>query len=223
MTVFRNVGDLFDNAQVGSLNTLEAWSSPRIDAARSGIEEALEKRAPQVEGEEPMDRNANRYYWVTYVLRALGYCATVAEMTPAEEDMRPDFTVFQTADDFKQAKEFRGQREFFAHALGLVRVVGWGASLDEQELGGETINPAFVLDRMLRVTGVEWGVLTNGKVWRLFHRDSSGTLQTFFEVDLMDALKSGDVDAFKYFWIAFSPDSAARQSGADALLNKLLN
>jgi hypothetical protein len=223
MTVFRNVGDLFDNAQLEKLNGLAAWKSPKIAQARHGIEEALEKRAPQVDGEEPMDRNANRYYWVTYVLRALGYCATVAEMTPADEDLRPDFTVFQTADDFKQAKEFRGQREFFANALALVRVVGWGASLDEQELGEEKINPAFLLDRMLRATGVEWGVLTNGKVWRLFHRDSSGTLETFYEVDLMDALKSGDVDAFKYFWIAFSPESVARGAGTDALLHKLLN
>jgi hypothetical protein len=228
MTMFRNVGDLFDNAQLEKLNTLPAWKSGKIEQARHGILEALAKLPEPTVTEEggeprPMDRNANRYYWVTHVLRALGYCASVAEMTPSEEDLRPDFTLFQTANDFRQAKEYRGQREFFAHALALVRVLSWGASMEEQELGGETINPAFVLDRMLRVTGVEWGMLTNGLVWRLYHRDSSGTLQTFYEVDLMEALKSQNAEAFKYFWIAFAPDSLARTSGADSLLYKLLN
>jgi hypothetical protein len=221
MGFYRNEGELFDAKQLASLPGHAVWSSAAIKQARRGIEDAKE-RIPPREDEQPLDRNETRYYWVGFVLRALGFCASVAEITPADEDIRPDFTLFYTSDDFKNARNFRGMREFFEQSVGLVRVLSWGASLDEQEISGEIINPAFVLDRLLRVTGAEWGVLTNGQHWRLYHRDSSGTLTTFYEVDLEAALAAGDDEAFKYFWYAFNPASLSRASGSALPAYKLL-
>jgi hypothetical protein len=49
--------------------------------------------------------------------------------------------------------------------------------------------------------GVEWGILTNGRLWRLYHRDSAHRLDTFYEVDLEQALESDE--AFMYLYAFF--------------------
>ena len=68
-------------------------------------------------------------------------------------------------------------------------------------------------------------MLTNGRLWRLYHKDSSKKLDVYYEVDLPALIEPGDAEAFKYFWLffrreAFLPDSAAH--GAPAWLDLVL-
>lgn len=222
--VFRNANNFFVDERIEEMSSFPEWSSERIEQARRELEELLEKR--QVVIDETPEELETQYYWISYVLRALGYCGSVAEPVPhgAEAgEPRPDYTLFYSAEDFRRAVGLRGHREFFVDALGVMRILGWDSSLDEYDTEEEGVSPAYDIDRHMRNSDMNWGVLTNGRLWRLYHRDSSGLMNTFFEVDLIEALESNEADDFKYFWLVFSPEALGGSQVGGAIVQRLLN
>lgn len=222
--VYRNVGELFEEERFDQISEYQEWKSDKIEDDRRKLEELLEKRETQIE--EGLSEMETRYFWVSYVLRALGFVYSVAEMTPdatEAEEPRPDFTLFESAQTFRAALPYRGEREFFVHGLSIMRGLAWDASLDEVEEDEGPLNPAFEIDRFIRATGVEWGILTNGRKWRLFHRDTVGLMDTYYEVDLIAALESSDTDAFKYFWMVFSPEALAGHGEVEPIVRRMLH
>jgi hypothetical protein len=220
---FNNAGTLFDEERLSQLPEYPEWKDEEIEDVRRSLEELLEKRQSQID--EGMDAMDTRYFWVSYVLRALGFAYSVAEMTPEATDAsdpRPDFTLFMDAQDFRSALPYRGSREFFIHGLATMQALEWDASLDEVQTDEGIENPALQVDRFVRSTGVEWGILTNGRIWRLFHRDSIGLLDTYFEIDLVNALESNETEAFKYFWMVFSPFALSGGGEVEPIVRRLL-
>lgn len=78
------------------------------------------------------------------------------------------------------------------------------ATQEEPEIDENTptILPAAELDVLLRETGVDYGILTNGWQWRIYHRATSERLDTFFQADLISAIKT-DFEDFKRFYLLF--------------------
>jgi len=50
---------------------------------------------------------------------------------------------------------------------------------------------------------VGWDILTNGRLWRLYHEDSAHRLDRFYEVDLPALVEAEDPAAFLYFYAFF--------------------
>ena len=220
MPVFRNEGQLFENSRLDAIKESPEWNEDRVDDVRRQLEELLEKREPEIEA--GMDELGTQYYWVSAVLRALGYTFSVAELAP-DSDARPDFTLFYNADDFRQAVRRRSEREFFAQSLGVLRCYPWTLDLDKIELEEGPGDPGFEVDRLIRATSVNWGILTNGRTWRLYHRESSGLMSSYFEIDLLEALQTADPDAFRYFWVVFSPEGLGGYENEDPITLRMLN
>ena len=63
--------------------------------------------------------------------------------------------------------------------------------------------PSYQIYFYMLHSGVEWGILTNGKLWRLYHRDSAHKLDVYYEVDLEELVRAGDVERFLYFYAFF--------------------
>lgn len=223
--VYVNEGELFSEESLEELDTYEEWDSEEIEEARQKLEELYEKREGQLE--EGLNEMETRYFWISYALRALGFSYSVAELTPdfsEDIDFRPDFTLFSNPDELRNSIPHRGERDFFVQALGIMRAIGWGASIDEYEGDeeDEVYNVAYEVDRLVRSTGVQWGLATNGRRWRIYHRDSVGLLDTYFEIDLIESLHSADPDAFKYFWMVFSPTGLGGEGGVQPVVERLL-
>jgi hypothetical protein len=223
--VFRNESGFFKEDRLTGLEEYPEWDlDDQIEESRANIEELLEKRESMLTDE--LDAKETQYYWTSYVLRALGYCFSVVELTPesveSEDGVRPDFTLFGSAQSFEGSKEHRGNRKFFKNALAVARGVGWQDSLEEiEDEDGQVRNPALDIDKYLRATGVEWGILTNGNMWRLYNKDSAGLLDTFFEINLIESLNAADTDAFKYFWLLFSPVGLGGDGDVEPLVDRL--
>ncbi len=64
-------------------------------------------------------------------------------------------------------------------------------------------NPSYQISFYMRHAGVDWGILTNGRLWRLYHRDTAHKLDRFYEVDLMELVATGDPAQFLYFYAFF--------------------
>ena len=48
----------------------------------------------------------------------------------------------------------------------------------------------------------DWGILTNGRKWRLYHKEPR--TDKFFEIDLSQIVEKKDLKSLKYFWLFFS-------------------
>ena len=112
----------------------------------------------------------------------------------------------------------------------LIAVAPWGAELDARAPSASSAQataPALLFLRQLANAEADWGILTNGRRWRLYDRGGD-TLEASYEFDLaalatlatMDGANANDaddelgaVDALKYFWLFFA--ASAQLSLAD--------
>jgi hypothetical protein len=142
---------------------------------------------------------------------------------------KPDFFFFPDAAARQTAVSQQNTLAYAQSALAVCEVKQWGVNLS-RKTGTQPIfadqNPMYQLDTYLTLTGLEWGILSNGRFWRLLHKSSSRTLETYFEVDLLAALEEADetkataVAAYFYLFFrqsALRPDADGRLFLADAL------
>lgn len=64
-------------------------------------------------------------------------------------------------------------------------------------------NPSYQIAFYLQHSGLDWGILTNGRMWRLYHKDTAHKLDRYYEVDLPALLQRDDPAAFLYFYAFF--------------------
>ncbi|MBC7221234.1 N-6 DNA methylase [Candidatus Bipolaricaulota bacterium] len=150
------------------------------------------------------------------VLDALGYKDSYAVQpdVPSPEGRRsPDYAFFANPDDLAAAEATaKGRTEYFAKALAVADAKAWDRSLDRRDKGGresfDKTAPSYQIDYYLRATDRRWGLLTNGRRWRLYHRDSSYRMDVFYEVELVALLETYSED-FLYFFAFFRKEALA--------------
>src|SRR5262249_48750765 len=84
----------------------------------------------------------------------------------------------------------------------------WERPLDVtlKQAGGDLFsnkNPAYQIAFYVQHSGVEWGILTNGRLWRLYHKDTAHKQDRFYEADLPALIEANDPEAFLYFYAFF--------------------
>ena len=144
---------------------------------------------------------------------------------------RPDYVFFADEAARQTAVSAQNSAAYAKAALAAGEVKAWGVNLSKKMPGGgssfDKNNPMFQIDYYLRATDLPWGILSNGRLWRLVHHDSSYKLDIYFEIDLERALLAPDDDtyaqaAFVYFVLffgqaAFLPDAVGQVFLDDAL------
>ncbi|MCL0090845.1 N-6 DNA methylase [Dehalococcoidia bacterium] len=182
---------------------------------RQRIANILGKAVPGINGDTPEAEVERRL--IRPVLDTLGHVYFVQPAVPSPEGVRrPDYAFFLSAGALREAESYKGQLEFFKTALAVADAKAWERSLDKRVKGpGDPFtnhNPSYQIDFYLRATDKRWGLLTNGRHWRLYHRDLSYRLDVYYEVDLPQIVTL-DEDAFLYF-LAFFCKEAFRPNGA---------
>ena len=84
----------------------------------------------------------------------------------------------------------------------------WDRPLDVslKSMGGDPFtnkNPSYQISFYMQHSGLDWGILTNGRLWRLYQKDTAHKLDHFYEVNLPELLRANDVNAFLYFYAFF--------------------
>jgi len=161
--------------------------------------------------------------WIDEVLAILGFGTQVETTLPEgggyvdallfEDDAarRDAAAVYLSSDD---------TTDLFAGSVGLVEAKQWDADFTEQfSEQRQYRNASHQIKHYLERTpgSVQWGILTNGRKWRLYGTKDYET-QTYYEVDLPELLERGDLEAFKYFYAFFRP-AAFRESAGETFLD----
>jgi hypothetical protein len=131
---------------------------------------------------------------------------------------RPDYALFINESERDTAYSFQNnETAFYSRVLVIAEAKYWERSLskvsanDQRDIFKNT-NPSFQISSYLSGTNVDWGILTNGREWRLYYRQASSTATEFYPIDLVELLETEDIEQFKYFWLFFRSAAFAKDS-----------
>jgi len=142
------------------------------------------------------------------ILNALGIHYIVAVNVPGGQEA--DYAFF--GDEKTRAEADARDKEKYKGASALADAKRWGRELDKG--GGTALDknpnaiPTKQIANYIQDTATDWGVLTDGRLWRVYNRNTPPVSQSFFEINLPEALL--DDDAFHLFYALFSGPAFAR-------------
>lgn len=222
--IFLNSGPLFSGERLETLEDTPEWGDDNAAMrAQESIRKAFEKHATLLAGGPTLDET--RFHMIAPALHALGFTHSVYERVDigAGQSMRVDYVLFPDEIAFNDAQPSRGTGGFFRTATGIAKAVKWSDDLDTlpEVESGIQISAAAEIDVLLRTTGREYGILTNGCDWRLYHRGTSSHLTTFFQADMIGAIKS-DFEDFKRFFLLFRKEAFSFDDSGTSFLDRML-
>ena len=150
----------------------------------------------------------------------------------------PDYALFLSDDDLHAALSAgRTSPDFWFHAAAVADAKAWHVSLDRPiRVGGSREYPPEQIEWYLNHSLRDYGILTNGRLWRLVPRvlGNKPRFQTYLEVDLPNLLDSltptggqlelgpggGEINDFLRFYLLFGPAGFASAYGRKSLLTR---
>ena len=143
------------------------------------------------------------------VLKVLGHTFEVqASLETSQGTKQPDYIFYRDLDELRANKGKKLTEELLAvEAFAVGDAKYWDCPLDMaiKGKGGDSFtnkNPSYQIAFYIQHSGLEWGILTNGRLWRLYHKHTAHKLDHFYEVDL-PALLHGKTEDFLYFYAFF--------------------
>lgn len=172
-----------------------------------------------------MDESMLEMFLIRPILKeALGY-HFVPQAKVELGARRPDYAFFENDGILSEAIEKKGIDDFYLKAVAVGDAKSWKTSLDKKVKGAkgsfEFQNPSFQIDHYLHVTPVEWGILTNGRFWRIYHKDTSYKLDSYYEIDLATILETNDIEGFKYFYLFFRLNAFVKDASGRSFLERV--
>nr|WP_324664494.1 TaqI-like C-terminal specificity domain-containing protein [Haloarcula sp. CK38] len=217
--------DLFSNYYLTEhLPETEVWNELTDDELREAKADIMELWERERETAPKRNESQLEEKFIRPMFRKLGIPFEVAERT-SETQRRPDYGFFASAD---AARGAFGRREnggdFYRDAVAVADAKRWGRPLDTRgKKQRDFENPSHQIDQYLRFTSTTWGVLTNGKRWRLYYRPTSHKLDSYYEIDLPTVLEKGDLAEFKYFYLFFRHSAFLEDATGDSFLDDVYN
>ena len=171
---------------------------------------------------EAANESQTQRRWIDKVLEHLGhgesYVLEETYQTAANKMLRPDYT-FVNEDKWDDLPNS-------AYAFGDAK--RYGSNLDKASDKNDNTNPSYQIYNYIERLRVDWGILTNGRKWRLYSYEDCAP-DTYYEVDLIKILEKYDpstqegvheaLNLYKYFHLFFAKSSF---EGKQNFLSKVL-
>lgn len=198
------------------------------DALESTYEQIKQLYAFIAESADNLNESQTEEQFIRPVLKILGYSFGVQPaLSTSQGTKQPDYAFFSGQEALERAHPQINSNAFFNTAIAVGDAKAWTRNLDKKLDGpGDPFsnsNPNYQIDFYIRTSGLTWGILTSGKLWRLYHRDTSYKLDSFYEVDLEKILINEDTDAFRYFYYFFQSDAFAPGTSNQSFLDDVLS
>ena len=218
---------LFSNYYLDSLIVGQSqWTdTPNIESDYAAIKDLFDAIASNAEG---FNEAQTEHEFIQPLLEQLGHTFEVQPSLQTSQGTRvPDYAFFASSAAHSAAQPHINTNQFFKTALAVGDAKKWSRNLDRKtQDGGDPFNnqnPNYQIDSYLRDADKDWGILTNGGQWRLYHRQTSYRLDSFYEVDLAALLsENGDLDAFRYFYCLFRRDAFIPDPSGTSFLDLVL-
>ncbi len=156
-------------------------------------------------------------------LRALGFEYTVqAGLRFAGGRRQPDYALFLDDATRREAAELEGVTRY-RDAVAVLDAKRFDRPLDVRRARGAlSEDPVAQIIQYIQATRCSWGILTNGRMWRLYALEGDLVEAACYEVDLVDLLEGGDEEAFRYFAAFFSASALRPDAHGQSFLDRAL-
>ncbi|HLH62847.1 MAG TPA: Eco57I restriction-modification methylase domain-containing protein [Ktedonobacteraceae bacterium] len=183
------------------------WGSLRDEASQTmqQLQQIFAKFTPSINEAQTEED------WIKPVLHALGHTFEVqAPLKVPDGTQRPDYIFYRDEAARAAHKNKTVTAEEIAHsAFAVGDAKYWERPLDQTLRSGKSgdafsnKNPSYQIFFYMLHSGLPWGILTNGRQWRLYNSQTAHKLEVYYEVDLPALLASNDVEIFLYFYTFF--------------------
>ncbi len=143
------------------------------------------------------------------ILSVLGHTFEIqAPLATPDGTKKPDYVLYRDSATLVANKgKVLTETLLRGHTIAVGDAKYWDRPLDTALKGSAdpftNKNPSYQIAFYLQHSGLDWGILTNGRLWRLYHKDTAHKLDRYYEVDLPALLQRGDPAAFLYFYAFF--------------------
>ena len=198
------------------------------DALESTYEQIKQIYASIAEFANNLNESQTEEQFIRPVLKILGHTFGVQPaLSTSQGTKQPDYAFFADQESLDRAHRHINTNDFFNTASAIGDAKAWTRNLDKKLDGpGDPFsnsNPNYQIDFYIRTSRLTWGILTSGKLWRLYHRDTSYKLDSFYEVDLQKILINEDTEAFRYFYYFFRNDAFTPGTSNQSFLDDVLS
>ena len=162
-------------------------------------------------------------HFVQPILKLLGHAWTPqAGYSTATGRSVPDYALFLSDEARRKAADLpKGDLERFRDAVALAEAKEFERPFDTRRGGRRNEDPHAQILRYLNETRVGWGILTNGRFWRLYSYERA-TQGQYYEVDLVALLEQGDASEFRRFAAFFGRSALEPDEQGLCLLDRML-
>ena len=156
------------------------------------------------------------------LLEALGWTDYLPQQGVARNEDIPDHLLFADAASRDRAAARKASGERYREALVVQESKRFGLPLDVRD-SDDSAKPGTPHGQILRYLEtariasdgrLRWGMLTNGRVWRLYDCRTRPRASGYYEADLQDLLKPGREDDLRVFHLLFRRHAFVRRQGA---------
>ena len=202
------------------------------DELESTYEQIKQLYASIAEFADNLNEPQTEEKFIRPVLKILGHTFGVQPLLRISRNTlqtgQPDYAFFAGAEALARAHPKINTNDFFNAATAVGDAKAWSRNLDKKldTRSGDPFsnsNPNYQIDCYIRASELTWGILTSGKLWRLYHRDTSYKWDCFYEVDLEKILINEDTDAFRYFYYLFRSDAFVPDTSNQSFLDDVLS
>ena len=194
------------------------WQASRSQPeAFAAFRDGVQQRYDALSRSQDPNEAATEQELIRPVLELLGWADYLPQQSVAHNEDIPDHLLFADAAAKQQAAAERNAGDRLRHATVVEESKRFGLSLDGRERSG---TPHGQILRYLATAEIEsegrlrWGILTNGRVWRLYDYRARPRASGYFEADLGDLLAPGKEDDLRVFHLLFRRTSFTLQDGA---------
>ncbi len=145
--------------------------------------------------------------FIIKILESLGWEHYILQAHISNEDI-PDISLYENSEKKSQAQN--GKVNICNFLDLIVESKAWGIPLDRKKENKPNENvPSNQILRYLSRMEIEsnqralWGVLTNGKIWRLYYQKSKSRSEEYLEFNIETLINDNDIDSLKLFYIFF--------------------
>lgn len=138
------------------------------------------------------------------ILTALGWNDFLKQQTTSGKGRAdvPDYLLFSNEEAKRTALSVR-ERQRFRHGAAILEAKRWERPLDRADRA-DRFDPVTPSNQILRYLSradiaserrIKWGVLTNGRYWRLYYQDARARAEDFVEFDLLSLARTSGAQA----------------------------
>jgi hypothetical protein len=159
--------------------------------------------------------------FVQPVLTALGFSYIVqGGLAVAGGRRQPDYALFVSDQGRRSAERLEGAARY-GGAVCVADAKRFGRPLDGRGTGLSG-DPVAQIVHYVAITRRPWGLLTNGRLWRLYSSRRNLLEGAYYEIDLVALLEADDPGAFRWFGVLLAASAFAAGDDGSSLLDRIL-